>query len=141
MGLFRKRVGQGAKLRLVASDLVLDVKAIRRMGQSRDAIDVTSLDAEDRTYLPGRVANPGTLEADCFFDPRIYEAARMATAQPYVLTFPLADGEEVAAEETGSCFVTDPGDSVFAEADAVMMTVRIQRDGRQEFKPAKLANG
>lgn len=139
MGLFKKRVGQGAKLKLVTSDLVLDVKTMRRVGQAREAHDVTSLDAEDRTYLPGRINNPGTIEADCFFDPRIYEAARMTVAQPYVLTFPLAEGEELAAEETGNCFVTDPGDSVFAEGDAVMMTVRIQRDGKQEFKAAKLA--
>lgn len=141
MGFFSKRLGHGTTLRLVTSGLTLDLKSARLVGRTREAVDVTGLSDADRSYLAGRVGDPGTLECECFFDPAIYDVAKLVEAQPYVLTLALAKGEEEAAEQSGWCFVTDPGDQTYTENEALMMSVRIRLTGPQSFKPAKLAVG
>jgi hypothetical protein len=104
-------------------------------GISRNAIDTSHMGTAaagantfgNRTFIPGRLSDPGTFEMEVHFDPDI-EPPIDQPAETITVTFPLASGDVTAANWAFSGFVTDISDA-YPLDDKMVQTLTVKISG------------
>jgi len=108
-------VGLGTSVLFVTSGLSLSVRKISDSGPTREAKDTSHLGTTEagagdygcRTYIPGKLVDPGELTLEVFYDSDTQLEDIENAAETVRITYPLFSGETTASKDEGSAFITN----------------------------------
>jgi hypothetical protein len=137
------RIGLGTTLEMLTSGAEFEKVKIDWDGMTRTSHETTHLGTVragtgnhgSRTFIPGKVTDPGTLKVEAHFNPdeiSLIEAA----AEQFRITLPLETGQLSAAKWEGSGFVVNVGGMSFVADGIVAQTFEIKCSGEWDYTAA-----
>lgn len=137
------RIGLGTTLDLLTSGAEFEKVKIDWDGMTRTAHETTHLGTSrpgsgnhgSRTFIPGRVTDPGNLKVEVHFNPD--EVALIeGAAEQFRITLPLENGQLTAARWEVSGFVVNVSGMSFEPDSKVMQTFEIKCSGEWDYTAA-----
>ena len=120
--------GNGASISI--SGFTGTVQTISGIEHTREALDVTPLDAADFEEVdPAPLRSPGSVDVVYFYDSS-NEAPLSGDAGTVTLTFPLKSGQTTAATLSGTGFLTRAAVTELNNTAKTMGEITVQWDGK-----------
>jgi len=121
--------GLGATAVFTTQTLALKIVSIDIGEETLPTVNTSTLASTAfESYIPGDLAEPGTVTLECQFDNSVAQVT-LGTVDTLTITLPLSAGGATAGNWVGTGFITSYKPQAFTKNELQMHTITFQFDG------------
>lgn len=119
--------GAGGSLKFSSTSYTCEIVSITPSGQKRAALDTTHLASTAKTYMPGDLIDPGTLEVVIHYPPDT--PPPFTAAENFILYFPKSGTQTTGASLTALGFISERSGPAVKVDEIMEQTITVQLSG------------